>query len=143
MARVDADKYVERWKQGLTQNTQRIREGIEGVKVSPTEMAAKTADRTLQKIIAAFQDGTWASQLKKVTLEDWRESALKKGLSRIAQGVEDATEDQREMAAQLLASVDAAMVEVNKTPRGDLEANIIRSNTLIREMAKRKLRRPR
>lgn len=142
MARVTADQYTERWKTGLTQNTGRIREGINRVTVSPTEMAAKAAERTLQKIIAAFQDGTWASQLRKVSLEDWKASAINIGLTRIAAGVEAATEDQREMAVKLLAAVDASVAEAEKTPRGDLEANITRMTTFVRGMAKRKLRKP-
>lgn len=137
MARVTPEKYADRWKTGLTQNTARIREGIENVKVSPTAAAAAVADRTLSKIIAAFQDGTWANQLKKVSLEDWRDSAINKGLQRIAAGVEAATPAQVQMAQKLLAAVDATMAEVNKTPRGDLETNIARSATMIRGMAKR------
>lgn len=137
MARVTADKYVERWKGGLTQNSARIREGIEAVTVSPTQSAANAADRTLAKIIQSFQDGTWAAQLKKVSLEDWKASALNKGLQRIAAGVEAASPKQAQMAQKLLAAVDATLTEVAKTPRGDLEANISRSATMIRGMAKR------
>lgn len=142
MARVTADQYTDRWKTGLTQNTNRIREGIQRLTVSPTESAAKVADRALQKIIAAFQDGTWAAQLRRVSLEDWKTSAINKGLTRIAQGVEGADASQREMAARLLAAVDASVAEAERTPRGDLEANITRMTTFVRGMASRKLRRP-
>ncbi len=137
MARVTAEKYAERWKTGLTQNTARIREGIEAVTVSPTAAAANAVDRTLAKIIASFNDGTWANQLKKVTLEDWKASAINKGLTRIAAGVEAATPKQVAMATKLLGAVDATLAEVNKTPRGDLEANIQRSAAMIRGMNKR------
>jgi len=142
MARVTAQEYAEKWNRRLKGATEDIRRGIAKVSVSPTEMAAKKAEITLQKIIAAFQDGTWASQLRKVSLESWKESATIKGLQRIAAGVDAAQPGQAQMAEQLLAAVDAAVAEANQTPRGDLEANITRMTTFVRGMNKRKLRRP-
>jgi hypothetical protein len=46
------------------------------------------------------------------------------------------------MAERLLQAVDAAVSEANRTPRGDLEANISRMTTFVRSMAGKKLRRP-
>ncbi|OHB72326.1 MAG: hypothetical protein A2V70_19490 [Planctomycetes bacterium RBG_13_63_9] len=137
MARVDATKYVERWKTGITQNTGRIREGIERVSVSPTQQAAAAIDRTLANLIKSFQDGTWAAGLKKVDLQSWKDSTIRKGLERIAGGVERVTDSQQAMATKLLSAIDATLSEVNKTPRGDLESNISRSAAMIRGMAKR------
>jgi hypothetical protein len=142
MARVTAAEYVEDWKRGLVGSTDKIRRGISRVTESPTEKAAKSQERALQNLIQAFTDGTWASQLRKVSLEDWKSSATNKGLQRIAAGVEGASASQVQMAERLLAAVDASLMEVNKTPRGDLEANISRSVTMQRQMAQRKLRRP-
>ena len=137
MARVDAGQYVNRWKTGITQNTGRIREGVERVSTSPTIAAANAVDRMLANLMKSIQDGTWAAQLKKVSLEDWKQSTIGKGLERIASGVERVTDKQQAMAQKLLSAIDATLSEVNKTPRGDLETNIGRSATMIRGMAKR------
>jgi hypothetical protein len=142
MARVTAEEYAEKWNRRLKGATEDIRRGINKVSVSPTELAAKKSELALQKIIQAFQDGTWAAQLRKVGLDDWKQSAIGKGLQRIAAGVDAAQPGQRQMAEQLLAAVDASVAEANQTPRGDLESNITRMTTYVRGMAKRKLRRP-
>jgi hypothetical protein len=142
MARVTAEEYAEKWTRRIKGSTEDIRRGISKVSVSPTEQAAKKAELALQKIIAAFQDGTWAAQLRKVGLEDWKASAIGKGLQRIAAGVDAAAPRQVQMASSLLAAVDASVAEANATPRGDLEANITRMTTFVRGMNKRKLRRP-
>jgi hypothetical protein len=142
MARLSAAEYTAKWQQRLKASTEDIRRGISRVTVSPTESAAKQADLALQKIMAAFQSGKWAAQLRKVTLQDWQNSATNKGLQRIAAGVDGATASQQQMAEKLLAAVDATLAEVNQTPRGDLEQNIGRSATFARGMAKRALKQP-
>src|SRR5262245_48843727 len=142
MARVDAAEYTEKWSRRLKASTPDIQKGVNKVTVSPTEKAARQAETALAKIIEAFQNGTWAAQLRKVDLQSWKDSALQKGLTRIAQGVDSAIPGQQEMAQRLLQAVDAAVAKVETTPRGDLETNIGRMVTFTREMAARKLKRP-
>ena len=142
MARVTADEYAEKWARRLSGATQDIKKGIEKVKTSPTAKAADKAELALRKIMEAFNNGTWAAQLRKVSLESWRESAIGKGLDRIAKGVTDATPGQKVMAQKLLAAVDASVAEAEKTPRGSLEDNIGRMVTFVRGMAGRSLRKP-
>jgi hypothetical protein len=142
MARVDAGEYAEKWARRLSASSQDIRKGIEKVKVSPTAKAADQAELALRKIMEAFNNGTWASQLRKVSLESWRASAIGKGLDRIAKGVADATPGQVQMATKLLAAVDLSVAEANRTPRGSLEDNITRMTTFVRGMAGRSLKKP-
>jgi len=142
MARVTADEYADKWSRRLKGSTEDIRRGISRVSVSPTEQAAKAADLMLNNLMKSVQDGTWAAQLRAVSLDDWKQSATSKGLQRIASGVDAATADQVGMAQKLLAAVDASVADANKTPRGDLEANITRMTSFVRGMAGRKIRRP-
>ena len=142
MARVNATEYADKWQRRLTGAQQDIQKGINRVTESPGIKAANAQQTMLTNLLAAINDGTWAAQLRKMTLEDWKNSAINKGLQRIASGVAAAGPAQVQMAEKLLAAVDASLAVVNQTKRGDLEANISRMVTMAREMNKRKLRRP-
>lgn len=142
MARVTAQEYATKWGTRLKAAGEDIRRGISKVAVAPTELAARQAPLMIQKVTEAVNNGTWQAQLRKVTLQDWQNAALNKGVQRISAGVDQAQTSQTAMAEQLLAAVDASVAEVNKTPRGDLETNIGRAATFARQMNQRKLRRP-
>jgi len=142
MARVTAAEYAAKWGTRLKAAGEDIRRGIGKVAVAPTELAARQSALMLQKVTESVNNGTWAGQLRKVSLQDWQTAALNKGVQRISAGVDAAQVGQTAMAEQLLAAVDASVAEVNKTPRGDLETNIGRAATFSRQMAQRKLRRP-
>jgi hypothetical protein len=81
--------------------------------------------------------GQWARQVGKVGLADWQAAALNKGVQRIAAGVDGAAAKVSGMAGKLLSAVDAAVAVVDQTPRGDLETNINRATTFMREMSAR------
>jgi hypothetical protein len=142
MASVTAQEYAEKWGRRLKGSSEDIRRGIARVSVAPGELAARQQQLMLDKLTQSILDGTWAAQVRGVSLEDWKTSATAKGLARIASGVDGAQGAQVQMAERLLQAVDAAVSEANRTPRGDLEANISRMTTFVRSMAGKKLRRP-
>lgn len=137
MARVNAQEYAEKWATRTKAATQDYRRGVERVTEAPGEMAARQADAMLAGITQAIADGTWARQVAKVTLTEWKEKALSKGAGRIAGGVDGASAKVAQNAQALLAAVDAAVAAANRTPRGSLEDNIVRMTTYAREMAAR------
>ncbi len=142
MARVTAEEYADKHARRLKGATEDIRRGIERVSEAPGKKAAAAQSRMMENLMASIQDGTWAAQVSKVSLQEWKDSAIGKGIGRIAAGIDAAQPKQVAMAQKLLAAVDATLTEVNRTPRGDLETNIARSANWARGMNKRKLRRP-
>lgn len=142
MAKLNAQEYADKWGRRLKGATEDIRKGIDRVTEAPGKAAVKAQDRMRTALNASIDDGTWASQTGKVTVDEWKTAATQKGIGRISQGVDSAADAQVEMAGKLLAAVDASVAEVERTPRGTLEDNIGRSATFARGMAKRKLRRP-
>lgn len=142
MARITPVEYAEKWGRRLSQATEDIRKGIARVERAPGESAVAAKDALRSRLLAAIDDGTWESQTRGVSLEDWKKAATDKGVERIQRGVSLAQASQVPMAERLLAAVDASVAEANQTKRGDLEANITRMTTFVRGMAKRKLRRP-
>lgn len=137
MAKVNAQQFAEKWSRRMKGATEDIRQGVEKVSESPGQAAARQAQLMLQKLTEAITSGKWASAVASMGLQDWKDSMTRKGLARIAAGVDQAQPHVAQMAQKLLADVDAAVGVVNQTPRGDLETNINRAATFAREMAKR------
>jgi hypothetical protein len=140
MAKVNATEYAEKWGRRMKGSTEDMRRGIEKVTVAPGVMAAKQVDLMKAKLIKSIEDGTWARNVAKLGVEDWKKLMIDKGINRVSAGVDAAAGNQVVMAEKLLAAVDASVAEVNKTPRGTLEDNINRMVTFSRGMAKRKIK---
>lgn len=140
MARVNAQEYAEKWSRRLKSSTEDIRRGIGKVSEAPGVAAARQVNLMKSNLNKSIDDGTWAAQVSAVPLQEWKDAAGKKGVDRIAAGVDAASPKQAAMATALLANVDASVSEANAIPRGTLEDNINRMTTFVRGMAKRRIR---
>jgi hypothetical protein len=140
MARVNAQEYAEKWSRRLKSSTEDIRRGIGKVSEAPGIAAARQQNLMKSNLNKSIDDGTWAAQVSSVPLQEWKDAAGKKGVDRIAAGVDAAAPKQAAMATSLLANVDASVAEANAIPRGTLEDNINRMTTFVRGMAKRRIR---
>lgn len=137
MARVTPQEYAEKWSRRLKGAGQDISAGVKRVTEAPGAAAARQAQVMLNNLTARVADGTWARNVGAVTVDEWRNSVLNKGLQRIAAGVDAALPNQAAMAQQLLSAIDGAVAVVDRTPRGDLATNIQRAVTFMQEMANR------
>lgn len=142
MAKVNAQEYAEKWGRRLKGSTDDIRRGIARVSEAPGVKAAQAQDLMKMKLNESIDNGTWASQVRSVSLGDWQAQATNKGINRIAAGVDAASQSQVVMAEKLLANVDAAAAAARRLPKGTIEDSIARMTTYVREMNKRKIRRP-
>lgn len=138
MAKVTAEEYAKDWGQGLSGATERIRRGITKTTEAPGVKAANQSARYVQGVQNKAE--LWKSRVSGVSLEDWKKKFIDKGLGRIAQGVTSALPEQVAMATKLLAAVDAAVIESNKIPKGDIEASVQRAAAFMRQMSKAKIR---
>lgn len=141
MAKVTPQEFAEKWARRLRGATEDIRRGVERVDTAPGEQAAAQQEAMLQGITEAINSGLWASRVRGVSLQDWKNATLTKGLSRIPQGVEAAQPKMAAIAAELLPAVDAAAAAANALPKVTLEDSIQRMTTFVREMHRRAPRR--
>ena len=135
MARVSASEFVDKWGRRTKAATTDYQNGVNKVTEAPGVAAARQAQLMLAKITEALSSGRWADAVSSVPLSAWKDAAIKKGVQRIAAGVDGATPSMASMAQQLLTNIDAAVAEANRTPRGTLEDNINRMVTFARHMA--------
>lgn len=140
MARVNAQEYADKWGRRLSASTQDIRRGVERVSEAPGASAARNADRMLAGIQVAIQDGRWQRAVAGVSLQDWKEATISKGIGRIASGVEGAMSKQRDMAERLLAAVDTVKSRVDQMPSTTLEDRINRMVTFARGMSEQRIK---
>lgn len=137
MARVTPDQFAEKWARRLKGAGTDIQNGIKRVTVAPGVKAAAQSQVMLNNLAARVQDGTWAKRVGSVSLTDWQNAALNKGVQRITAGVDAAGPKVQAMAGKLLAAVDGAVAETDRIPRGSLEDNINRATTFMRAMSAR------
>jgi len=136
MARVTPEQYQEKHARRLKASIQDIQSGIERVTESPTAKAAKKADKMKARLVAAIDDGKWQRGLMKVSLEDWKEKAVRKGIPRIADGIDGAAKKVIDFAGQLLPHIDKVKGDIDKMPDLTLEDSINRMVTFTRGMSK-------
>ena len=128
MARVNAAEYAEKWARRTQAATPDYQRGIERVSESPTEAAANSQDKMIANLLESVNSGKWARALRGVSLADWKDSALRKGVSRIAAGVQAATPKQQQMATALLQTVDRGIAEIANMPSTTFEDRKARAN---------------
>jgi hypothetical protein len=129
-------EFQEKQARRLKGSIEDIRSGIQRVTESPTAKAAKKADKMVANLTAAVNSGKWASRLNSVTLEDWKQKAIDKGLSRIASGIDGAKAKVEAFAAQLLPFEANLQESINKLPDLTLEDSVNRATSWIRGMSK-------
>lgn len=135
MAKLNAQEYADKWGRRTKAATEDMRRGVLNTTQAPGAAAAKQVALMKQNLVRSLEDGTWERAVSAVSLQEWQDKMIEKGVPRIAAGIDSAMTKQVAMAEQLLADVDSVVNEVNKTPRGDLETNINRMNTFARGMA--------
>jgi hypothetical protein len=136
MARASTSEVVAKWQSRTKAASPDYIAGVNRVTEAPGAAAARQAGLMLANLMASINSGEWAAAVAAVPLSVWKDAAVKKGAQRIAAGVDGATPQMQQIFTELLARVDAAVAEVNQTPRGDLETNIQRMATFARAMAK-------
>src|SRR5260221_4241696 len=90
MAKVDASAYADKWSRRLKAATPDIQAGIKRVTQAPGQKAAVQANVMLQNLSARVNDGSWAKAVGAVSLTDWQNAALNKGVQRSSAGVASA-----------------------------------------------------
>lgn len=140
MAKLSPQEYADKWAKRLKAAGPEISQGIDRVKTAPGVKAAAQSDLMRSKINESLDQGVWQARVAAVPLGTWQQQTKTKGVPRIAAGVDGAAAGQVQMAGKLLAAVDRAVQEVEKTPRGDLQTNITRMVTFAMSMAAEKIK---
>ena len=132
----DARTVAEKWARRLKGAVEDIRMGVEAVTENPAEKAAAKKAKWIARMTSKEVQDKWEARLRTVTLEDWKNAMLAKGLGRIAAGVDEATPDFETFMSELLPHIEEGRRAIARMPDVTLEDNIRRMETFIRHMAK-------
>lgn len=132
MAMPTAQEAAQRWVAAGTQGTERYKQGVSAVQVSPGALAARAVDLWAANTVAAKPK--FAANSAKVTKEAWVAAAAGKGADRYAPGIQAAQGSYEAALSKLLPYI--AQQVSSLPPRGGLEANITRMTSFVRGMSK-------
>jgi len=138
---LNATQIANNWSNGMSAAGEKVRAGIQAVTESPTAKAARRTDAMLAGLQRAIADGKVQRGLEAVSLEDWKQAALNKGVGRIAAGAAAAKPKMQEFFTQFIPHLEAGMRELENMPRGDVEQNIARATAMMRHNAKFRMAR--
>ena len=136
MAIRSAAQVAQKWARDLAASTETIRQGVEGVTESPTAKAAARADAYLRGVQQAVADNKWQNGLNRVSLQQWKDDMLTKGLPRIATGASQAEPKFQQFMSEFLPHIEAGQRLLQSMPRGDLNQNIQRMVAMVQHNAK-------
>jgi hypothetical protein len=136
MAKLTPQEMAAKWSNRLSSATQDIQNGINRVTESPTSKAAAKQQKMINNLTAAVNSGKWAAGLNRVTLQDWKNATITKGVPRIAQGAQAAQQKFSDFATQLLAYQDSLSGQINKMPDLTPSDNLARMTAWFNGMSK-------
>lgn len=138
MAKLTPEEYAEKQARNLKNSLPDIRMGISRVTVAPGAAAVAQQDKMRTKVLEAIDSGRWAAKTRAVSLQEWQEQSLNKGVDRIPQGIDAAHDKQVAMAGRLLPAVDAAAAKARSMPKITLQDSIARMTSFVTDMSKMK-----
>jgi len=130
-----ASEFAEKQAKRLKAATPEIIAGVQATTEAPSGQAIAKIDKMRTNLLASIDDGTWASRLGKVTLQDWKNDMVNKGVGRIAKGIDEAHGKVVSFANALLPVAYAISDEAKGMPDMTIEDSIARAEMAIRRMA--------
>ncbi len=134
--RVTPEQAAQLYVNRITGARDRIETGVKNVTENPCEKAANSSEKMKAGIIAAIDSGKWGRNLKAVSLEQWKEAFLTKGLDRIGSGAAAAQDKMEVFFESLFEHQNRLLADIDKLPDITLEHSIKRMTDWTRGMAR-------
>lgn len=132
MANVSAAEWLQNWGNGLNGAGAKIKRGVSRVTVAPGVSAASKEDKMKAGINAAIDSGKWSNRVQSVSLPQWQDSMITKGVANISSGVAQAQKNKVQAVQQMLADNDAAVSAVANMPTDTMEQRMAKATAFMR-----------
>lgn len=127
----DPNQVASKWAQNLSSAGPSITAGVQNVSTAPGQAAARQEGAYVQGVQAAVSK--WKAAVAAVSLTDWQQATLNKGVPRIAQGATAAQPKMAQFMGKLLPFIETQRGTLQ--PRGTLDQNIARMTDWARKMS--------
>lgn len=134
MARVTPQQAAEKWARRLSQATPDIQRGVENTTINPMERAAAAQDRMVSRWNESITNGKYKAGLARVSLPDWKQAMIQKGMPRIQAGVTQAQPKMQAFMEQMLPYQDRLSATIDAMPNVTIEDSIARMTAQVRGM---------
>ena len=127
---LSAQQVADKWSKNLSMATDSIKAGVNSVMVAPGEAAA----RNQQGYTAGVMENAdkWARNVRKVSLDDWRNATLGIGLQRLQSGTQKGKGKMQTFMDSWIPHTQQLQARIAAMPKGSLEASIARAAEAIR-----------
>ena len=135
MSKLTPQQAREKHARNLKASTQQIQEQVMKVTTAPGVQAAKKADKMLTNLTLAVNSGRWGRRVSSVSLNDWQDAMVKKGIPRISQGIDASAAKVEGFFSEFFPHLDKVQAEIANMPDLTLDDNINRVIHVIRRNA--------
>lgn len=126
---------ADKWKRNLTNAGTDIALGVNAVTENPATKAIEQQQKMVTNWNAAVQDGTWARNLGRVTLTDWKRQMIDVGIPRIQQGTTKGSTKLQAYLTEAIPYMDNLMAQIDQMPSTTLQENIQRAVAWMQGMS--------
>lgn len=131
MARVTPQQAAEKWSRRLGASGQDIQTGVQQVTQSPMQLAAANQQGYIMGVQEAVNSGKWQAGLQRVSLPQWQQAMIQKGIPRIASGAQQGIPKMQEFMTQFLPYLDQGVAQVRQMPKTSVQDGIARATAMI------------
>ena len=132
--RVNAAEFADKQATRLKSSINEIRMGINAVTENPMQKAADNDDKWILRLQESR--AKWKANTAAVTLDDWKNAAIHKGVDRIASGIDAARPKVIAFATRVIPYINNLLQTIDAMPDTTLEDSISRMTEFTRGMAK-------
>lgn len=125
-----SQQVADKWAKNLAMSTDSIKAGVNAVTVSPGEKAAKNQSGYISGVNENADK--WARNVRRVSLEDWRNATLNIGLQRLQSGTQKGKPRMESFMSEWIPYEEGLKQRLASMPKGTLEASIARAAEAIR-----------
>jgi len=130
----NVDEIVKRWQNGLANASETITNGVKATEVSPGKRAAAAKDAWVRAMQSKEVQDRWANEVGKVTLEEWQQAMINKGIPNITNGVNAAAGKMTNFYDWLVKTENEILNKINAMPELTLEQRIQRAVAWMKAM---------
>lgn len=120
-----------KWARNTAGSTESVKAGVMAVTQSPMEKAAQNLDKAAMNYQAAVSSGRMGKALRAVSLADWQQAMIEKGVQRIASGTQRAVPKMEAFMAAWMPVMERVKNQVATMPSGTTEAALDRVRVVI------------
>lgn len=134
--KLTAEEFQEKHARRLKAAVEDMRAGVARVTEAPGRKAAAKKIKWVAAMADPRTQEKWARRVAAVTVEEWKDAMINKGINRVAAGIDGAKGKVIAFAEKMIPHMNSGLSELDTMPDLTLEDSVSRASYWIRHMAK-------